>query len=270
MAILTTSQLIAGLLPAESVVKASFTGEAAGELASLYLVAGRPGAATAPAGGINGTARSSAVAGQIPFPAAVAGKNVYLAGLDAQAGANIGGVWIMDRLWDNVPVVTTTTSQAIVSPAWPARDLDGATAGRGVLLALEVYTDTTNGAPNTGITVSYTNSAGTAGRTGTITSFPATAKAGTFELVNLAAGDVGVRSVESITLTTSLGGGAAGLVAYRPVAFLPLAAANVGNRNDGLTLGLPRMYDSSVPFLVVPLLGTAAGQLTAGVQFAQG
>lgn len=271
MTIQTLSQLVAALLPAETLVKASFTGEAAGELHSAWYLAGRPGAGSAPAGGLNGTARSSPVTGQIPFPAAVAGKSVYLAGLEGLQAANIGGVWVCDRLWDNSGyTMTTTTQEAITSGALPARDLDETVNGRGVELALEVSAATGNGGTITNTTVSYTNSAGTAGRTGTFTSFPATAVAGTFVPMLYGAGDIGVKTIEGLTKGTSYVSGTMHLVAFRRLAFLPLSAANIGNRLDALTLGLPKLYDASVPFLVFALAGTAAGQFSGSVQFAQG
>lgn len=270
MAIQTLSQLTAGLLPPEPLHKASFTGEASGGLHSAYYLAGVPGAATAPSGGLNGTARSANVSGQIPFPAAVAGKSVYLAGLDGVT-SGIGGVWVCDRLWDNSGyTMTTTTEEAITSPAWPARDLDGSVNGRGVELALEVSADTGNGGAITNTTLNYTNSAGTAGKTGTITSFPATALAGTFVPVLLAAGDVGVRSVQGLTKGTSYVSGTMHLVAYRRVAFIPFNADNRGNRLDALTAGMPKMYDGSVPFLLYIVQTTAAGRFSGQLQWAQG
>lgn len=270
MAITTLDQLIAGLLNEEYVFKANFTGEVAGQLHSAMYLTGRPGAAAAPSPGLAGAALTS-YAGQIPFPAAVGGKNIHLVGLDAAQGANIGGVILADRLWHNSGLtVTTTTAQTVNSAAFPARDENGTTNGESVLIGIEVSTATTNASPVTNTTMSYTNQAGTAGQTGTISSFPATAVAGTFVPFNLAAGDTGVRSVQSVTLGTSYGAGAIHLVAYRVLAMIGTPLVNVTASKDAVQLGMPRCYDSSVPFMLYRLTGTAAGVTDVNIMWAQG
>lgn len=270
MAITTLDGLIAGMLPAEPILKASFTGEAAGQLHSLFYVAGRPGAAVAPTPGLAGAALTS-YAGQLPFPAAAGGENVHVARLEATMAANTGGLILCDRLWHNSGFTqATTTAETVNSVAWPARDVNGSTNGVGVLVGLEVSTATTNAGAITNTTMSYTNDAGTSGRTATIPSFPATAVAGTFVPFQLAAGDTGVRSVQSLTKGTSYAAGTMHLVAYRPVLMLPLPVANFVNAVDGIGAGLPRMYDSSVPFLLTPLIGTAAGVVSGSITYTQG
>jgi hypothetical protein len=159
----------------------------------------------------------------------VASQFTRLTRLSLTQAGNIGGVWLIDKLWGNVPVVTTTTSQAITSPTWPARDQTASTAGSKVYLALETSSTTGNAGAITNTTVSYTNSAGTAGRTATLSSYPITALTGTWQMFSLAAGDDGVRSVQSITLGTSYASGAIHLVAFRLVADLATPLANVAN-----------------------------------------
>ncbi len=271
MAILTMDDIANSWLPPEMIQKDPFTGEASGQLHSAWYLAGRPGAATAPATGVNGAQLTSPVSGQIPFPAAVVGKNTYLGGFDGAQGANIGSAMLVDRLWHNSAlVVTTTGAQAIAHPGIPARDMDGASNGRGVMLALEVSTATTNGSAITNMTASYTNENGVAGRTATVASFPATAVAGTFVPFALAAGDQGVRSVQSVSFGTSLGGGAVHLVQYRPIDIFALASANIAGKLGPFEVGMPRLYDGSVPHLVYLLTGTAAGVSIATLTWLQG
>jgi hypothetical protein len=129
------------------------------------------------------------------------------------------------------------------------------------MVGIEVRTATTNAAAVLNATLDYTNSAGTPGRTGTIlptTGIPATAVAGTFIPFMLAAGDAGIRSIQNITLGTSLGAGAIHLVAYRviamaggefilsPFGLTPLAEFD----RDPVSLGLPRLYNNTVPFFL--------------------
>jgi hypothetical protein len=173
-----------------------------------------------------------------------------LAGLSAAATVS-GKLMLADRLWHNASITsTTTTAQTINSATLPARDSAGTTNGAGVLVGLEVSTATTNGSAITNTTLNYTNSAGVSGRTATIASFPATAVAGVFVTFQLQAGDVGVRSIQSLTLGTSYGSGVIHLVAYRVVAELVVAQANSGDSMDAIRLGLPEMFDDSVPFLM--------------------
>lgn len=276
--ITTLNQLVAAMsLPPERIVKAGFTGEGAGGFHSSLYLAGRPGAGVAPSTGINGATLTSTgptspgYAGQIPFPAAVTGKEVRLARFTAAQTAGIGAAVLADRLWHNSAIsVTTTTTQAITTPTWPARDQDAAAAGRGIGVALEVSTATGNGSPITTTTLSYTNSAGVAGRTATIPSFPATAEAGTLVPFCLQAGDLGIQSIQGITLGTSYVSGVIHLVAYREIADAAPVVAGVPDRQDGLGLGLPVLHAGSVPWLVYLLTATTAGTSTAFVQWAQG
>lgn len=270
MAITTMDQLLASFLPPEDFAKEAFTGEAAGQYHSSLYLAGRPGAAAAPTPGMAGAALTS-YAGQVPFPASQPSESVYLARVDGAQAGNIGTILLLDRLWHNSGIaVTTTTAQTVSSVALPARDSGGTTDGEDVGVALEVTTATTNASAVTTITMSYTNSDGVAGRTATISSFPATAVAGTFVPFNLAAGDRGVRSIQSITLGTSLAGGAVALVAYRRITSIPTPLANVGFSLDAISLGMPKCFDNTVPFFVYLLTSTAAGATTIGVTWAQG
>ena len=127
------------------------------------------------------------------------------------------------------------------------------------MVGIEVSTATTNAGAITNTTLTYTNSAGTAGRTGTISSFPATAVAGTFVPFSLQAGDDGVRSIQTLTLGTSYGGGTIHLVAYRVLAGpLSVMTANGSDSLDFAGTGLPRNYDNTVPqLLLIPNAVTA-------------
>lgn len=158
-----------------------------------------------------------------------ASGSYYLAG--ASAATSVAHfLRVADLLWYNTGIaVTTTTAQTINSVAFPARDVSGTTNGAGVIAGIYVTTATTNGSAVTNTTMSYTDQSGNAGATGTISSFPATAVAGTLVPFQLAAGDWGVRSIQSVTLGTSYGGGAVSLVAYNVKAGLPNPVANVGS-----------------------------------------
>jgi hypothetical protein len=268
MAVTSIDTLIAGLNQPERFQKTTGTMEAPGVLHSTLYTAGIPGAGAPPAPGINGAALTT-YAGQIPFSNPSSG-NKYLAGISASASL-VGSVLLLDRLWHNSGlVVTTTTAQAITPVAIPARDLDGTTNGEGVYAALEVSTATTNAGAIANTTISYTNQAGTAGRTGTMPSFPASAAAGTFVPFFLQAGDTGVRSVESVTLGTSYVTGAIHLVLYRVLAEIgvPVVALNVNQ--DAVACGMPRLYNNTVPFIVWLPSATTATTIWANIRYTEG
>lgn len=272
MTISTYDQLIAALIRTPRVYgKSSASNEAAGIPHTPWYAAGITGAGAAPGSGLNGAIFTGpTLAGQIPMPAAVSGKNSYLSRWSAVHAGGIGFLQLVDRLWGNVPTVTTTTAQSVTSPAWPARDNSGSSNGDGVLLALECSSATGNSGAITNTVVSYTNSAGTSGRTATVASFPATAVAGSFVPLTLQAGDTGVRSVQSITLGTSYVSGAVHLIAYRPIADLPIPSAYIGQAAPFSALNLPIVWDASVLQLVCWPTGTTVGELSGQLAFAQG
>jgi len=118
--------------------------------------------------------------------------------------------------------------------------------------------------------LAYTDESNNAGNTGTIASFPITAVAGTFVPFQLAAGDRGIRSIQSITLGTSYGGGVIHLVAYRLLASVGISVANISKAVDILTAGSPRLYDNSVPWLLWLAASTTAVNVTGSLVYTQG
>lgn len=272
MTITSLDALVNGLLgyPID-VLKDAVTAEAAGIWHSTWAATGVPGAGSAPSASLNGNTLTSSVTGQIPVPAAVSGAQIYLARAEFTAAANVGCIAIDDWLFANGGITaTTTTNQAITSPVWPSRDLAGLTVGIGVYPALFVSSATGNGGAITNTTLSYTNSSGSSGRTATIASFPATAVAGTFVPFSLQAGDVGVRSIQGITLGTSYVSGTIHVIAYRMLARIPIATANVCSDRDAIALGLPKVWDSSVLTMRYMPTGTAVGAVSGSLTYAQG
>jgi len=251
--------------------KTQSTAKGAGIPHSLWYETGILGPGAAPTGGLNGATFSGpALAGQIPVPAAVAGATSVILRASVTQTGSAGGFWLIDRQWGNVPVVTTATAQAITSPTWVARDASASTSGVGVFLALECSSATGNAGAITNTTVSYTNSAGVAGRTTSAISWPITSPTGTFVLLGLQAGDVGVRSVQSITLGTSYVSGQVHLVAFRFIAEIPAPLAATPSLMSFTQLGLPRIWDATVLQLVVMPTATPVGATYGSLSYAQG
>jgi hypothetical protein len=213
------------------VFKVGTAPEAAGQYYCFAKDSGAPGAWSPGTPGINGRNTDGTTAadlGCISAGTPSIGVNYVR---DMNMTASQAGTFVLaDVVWVNTGlVVTTTTAQAITQPTLPLRDNLGTSNGFGVGAGILVTTATTNAAAITNMTLSYTNSAGVAGRTATITSFPATAVIGTFVPFQLAQGDIGVRSIQSITLGTTLTAGAISLIAFNFLATVPVTVANIGS-----------------------------------------
>lgn len=268
MAITTLDGLVAALQPPVPFYKTSGTMKAAGLLHSLWFAAGVPGPAVISTAGVGGEALTS-YAGQLSFPSSVGGEDVHLGRLEAIQSSSLGSLLLLDRLWHNNGLsVTSTSSQTVSSVTLPARDINGSTNGEGVLVGMEISTVLGAGTPT--VTVTYTNSANTGSRTGTIGPITTTSSVGTFYPMALQAGDKGVRSIQSIQSSATMTSGAYSLVMYRRLGGMPLPAANYGADRDAVALGLPRAYDSSVPFLVGMAINTTSTVVDGALAWAQG
>lgn len=256
MAITTIDGVLAGMQPGREFMKVATPTLVTGRPHSLFYLAGLPGAAVAPTPGLAGEALTS-YAGQLPFVNPSAG-NAYLARL--QGSATIAGQLLLcDRLWHNSGfTITSNSPQTVNSVAFPARDASGSTDGDGVLLGVEISAATGAGTPT--ITVGYTNSDNTGTRTATnILATVASSAIGAFYPIGLQAGDSGVRSVQTLTLSATWTSGTMHLVAYRVLARLDLPSAQTANAIDAVTGGFPKAWNDTVPFLIfIPSTTTAS------------
>jgi hypothetical protein len=211
----------------------------------------------------------SLTSGQLPFTNPVAGFS-YNARLQGQATI-AGSLLLCDRLWENSGISPIKATEQVFtgSAQIPARDQDGTNVGTGVYAGVEVAVATGASAPT--FTVKYTNTLGTAGKTGTnIVANVASSIAGTFYPIGLAAGDLGIQKAESITLSATQTSGTIQVVLYRILARLELTAANVPNAIDALTGGFPRLYDDVVPFLIFIPSAVTSSNITGHAIWSQG
>jgi hypothetical protein len=264
--------LMQGRLPVLEWAKDAFTGEAAGVYHSGLYLTGTPGAGSVSANGVNGAIVSNGRSGTVAAPAAAAGKSCWLNWADwapLAATPNVDfGFWV-DRLWDNsgLSVTTAPGAQAIVPATLPPRDANMSTAGVGVGLAVEISTATGNGAPVVA-TIVYTNSSGVAGRSTTVT-IPATAVAGTWLPISLAAGDYGVQGPTSFALASTLTSGALSLVMYRVLGRKLRALPGGGIDSFAMADGGHAIPDGTAPHMVYHLTGTAVVATHGTIEFAQ-
>ena len=215
-------------------MKTGTASDAAGYWYCTSKDAGFPGAWSPGTPGVNGRVTDgtqAADAGCIPIKNPSVGAN-YLT--EIQMGSSVNHSHLLfDVLWVNSGLsITTTTAQAITTPTLPARDINGTTNGEGCMIALLCTAAVGLAAVASNATVSYTNSDGVSGRTATLSAIvgsqaPATPVIGTLIWFNLAAGDKGVRSIESITLGTSWVSGSISLMITRDIATIGTTIPNV-------------------------------------------
>jgi hypothetical protein len=117
----------------------------------------------------------------------------------------------------------------------------------------------TSGATAHNLSMSYTNQAGTAGRTMPVTvsctasaivphiTHSGTAANNYGPFLPLANGDTGIQSVQTVTLSAASGAGTAALVLARPLLTIPLTTAAVASERDFLNQipSLPRVQDGA-------------------------
>lgn len=230
------------------------TGTAADAAGYWYCTSkdgGFPGAWAVGTPGINGRVTDGTTStdnGCIPVRNPATGAN-YLTELQMAASVNHSHLFF-DVLWVNSGLtITTTTAQSITTPTLPARDVNGTTNGEGCMIAILCTAAVGLAAVASNATVSYTNSDGTAGRTATLTAIvgsqaPQTPVIGTLIWFNLAAGDKGVQSIQSITLGTSWVSGSISLMICRDIATIGTTIPNVSAQKIIGTPGI-RLYNGT-------------------------
>jgi hypothetical protein len=239
---------------------------------------GFPGAFAIGTPGVNGATRDCSTAAG----ALITGSHVlanpasggwYLTRFGMNASV-VGTYGLIDVLWQNTGLVVTTGAQAIVTPAWPARDVNGSTNGEGVRVAIQVLGTLGNAAAIATSTITYVNSNGDPGRTGILTGavgfqLPATALIGTWVPFTLQAGDTGVRSISSFNSGTTYTSGTYSLVAYRPLALDGVAVANYPSGSlvsrAQLNPGVRVWNGTCFNIVGMGAIATTAPLLTAGI-----
>ena len=238
---------------------------------SFWTIGGQPAAGTS-SSGLTGEVLSSTsaqVTGQIPYTNALSG-NTYVSRFQGQSTVS-GTLLLCDRLWQNSAIDATSTSEQTFTSSVqiPARDDTGTTTGEGVYAGVEVLVATTTNTPAS-MTLKYTNTGGTAGQTATnlITLAPATV--GDFFPIGLASGDTGIQKAQSLTIAaTAWAAGTLGVVLYRVLARLELTVSNTPNAIDAITGGFNRMYDGSVPFIILIHNTTTSSNVSGQVIWSQ-
>lgn len=237
------------------------TAHTAGLWYSLFRGGGNPGADTILGTGTNlafqALTDTTANATGIRHGGDVGGYKVLLnAAAQTAAATTAPCVLMLVDLLGFYPVtsVTTTGAQTLNNTVTLPRYTNGA----GVQAFITPSTVMGAGTPN--ITLGYTNSAGTAGRatpatlpigntaaavTSIVYSGTGAGKYGPF--VPQAAGDAGIRSVQSINLSATYTSGVLNLVLCKPLITLPITTLGVTAERDLVNqiASMPKIYDGA-------------------------
>jgi hypothetical protein len=171
-----------------------------------------------------------------PIPDISTGRLTFLGGRFNTSTFGAGGMLLVDLL--NVSGGLNATLTTAQTTNLPTAGLTRHTTGEGVMAGIVIYT--TVGTTATTITISYTNSAGVSGRTSTATSFGGTGfrEAAILIPIPLQAGDTGVESIESVTVTATTGtAGNFGVCMYKPLAMISLESATGAMPLDAVSTG---------------------------------
>lgn len=172
--------------------------------------------------------------GAIPLINPTSSDKKYLLthGITVPSISGFSTVLLVDLLVAAANISANSTSAQTVNSAALTRY----TTGEGVRMILVVTTAL--GATASNVTISYTNQAGTAGRsTGAIAMTAScavnrTQPSTTIFFIPLQAGDTGVRSVQTITFSAAMGAGVLDLYLFKPLMIIPTIAANTFVERD--------------------------------------
>jgi hypothetical protein len=248
-----------------------------GGLTASLPIAGRPASAWRydgyPAGGAVptvGAIPTLATTGALTFTPAGGGREKFLISMGV-VSFHAGLFLLYDRLFHIGGLSGTSTAAQSVqgSPASPS--LSRNITGEGNIAWAEIYT--LIGTSSTTLTMTYTNQAGTGGRTAT-TNIGATdfREVSRVLRIPLAAGDSGIQAVESVQLTATTGtAGNFGITIAQPLAWIPVGAAGTGGWRD-YTTGLPGIPaidpDACLALAYIPAAATAP-ELWAAATFVE-
>ena len=238
---------------------AAATATIAGRMHSLWTYNKSNGATGSAPGAV--AAPTSATTGAIPFTNPGGGRELHFMGWEG--GFNQQEVVILyDRLLHISGLSGTSTSAQTVGGT-----LTRNTTGEGNQIWVEIYGQI--GATATTITASYTNTAGTSGRTTQAVAIGGTNNREVTRVIplTLQAGDTGVQSIQSVTCTAGTDVGLFTLVLVKPLAALTVRGIDAPTEVDFMTeagMQLPVIEDDAYLNFVacpngsltgVPLLG---------------
>ena len=268
MAITTMDQIAAGLAaaPVIDIFAPSATNVVGGFVNLQRAVVTSTGQMAVPAAAsAGGTLHSAGQAGFGNLPDPVGGASRYLA-QSALTFATAGSLWFYDRVWSCSGFSgIVATAQAVTSfPVLTRPDANGT----GLEIWIECYTAT--GASASNITLEYTNSDSVAGRSTVSTAHIPSMPANRMYRVPLQAGDTGVKSIQSVTLSGTTGAGSFGVTLLRKITVTGSAVANTPVVSDFAALGLPLVQNGTALNVIHQGATTSSGIILGVLTFIDG
>ena len=259
---------------------------AAGRWHSCITTGGTGGAMTVTGTAGTGIAFNRSTTGALPLGANVSTDTRHLLNMFGYSPATtaVPAVLLLTDIIHVYPSCALTGTPSTMSnhPTWTGTGDTRMTNANGVQVSILTTTATTAG--NGQITISYLDEGGNAGTAGSLYAPSTTTPTGCFwgaanaavtlgpPFAALAAGDLGVQRVSSYAINTGATTGVGAFILHRPIAEIPLVAANTpGERsflNDVLTL--PRVYDDSCLALFINVGGALTASQTLGGQITMG
>lgn len=239
---INTNDLLINGLAGSQVFKGSavVTPQTGGAFISLWKAPGNPGPGATPTATLTGEIETDADVGAYNYSSS--GQS-YIGSLQVTASAS-GSLLMYDRLWATSGLSATSTAAQTINSTALTRE----TTGAGVEAWYDIYA--VMGAGSGNYTMSYTDESGNSGNTtSAITNVTVAAAFRAFPINTLAAGDQGVRSIQSITFSATRTSGTSGLTLRKLIASVPVIA-NTGVILDAFDLGMPRIgTDSAIEFI---------------------
>lgn len=231
---------------------------------SPFAQAGQPGAGTLNVGNTaNGLVPTDATAGYPIINAFGGGNTGYLTKVE-YASTVACRIAVFDRVFVAGAYAFNAATTLASQPSFLGREPNG--NGLDCQLWIEAVTAFTG---NQSIAVTYTNQAGTAGRTtGTISTGVAPTVGRCLQLP-LQAGDSGIQKVESVTSTVSTVG-TFNVMVLRPLWRSRVLIANWGDVHDLVRTGMPQVYADSSLYVLIAADSTASGIPDLSLQISNG
>lgn len=226
--------------------------------------AGNPGAATLAVGNTaNGLVPTDATTGYPVINAFGGGATGYITQIQ-YSNTVAANLLLYDRLFNAGAYSFNANVTLTAQPSYLARTPDG--AGNGCEIWLEQVTASTG---TQSVAVTYTNQAGTAGRTTGTFSVGAAFTVGSMIKLPLQAGDSGVQKIESVVGTVATAG-TFNIVVMRPLWMQRIPVANAGEVHGLDKTGMPVIYADSALALAVQPDSTGSGLPSLYITVANG
>lgn len=241
---------------------------------SIFDIAGNPTAGTLAVGNTtNGIVPTDTITGYPAINTFGVGNTGYLSAVEF-SGSVAARLTLVDCVFSagaySYTAGTTTLSS---QPSYSSRVPSG-TDFIGTEIWIEVSTAFLTGTAWQ-VQVTYTNQAGTTGRSTVISSAQgngALTLGKMFQLV-LAAGDTGVQKIESVIVTnggTAMTAGAFNVHVFRRLWQGRVSATNSGDNHDFLRVGLPQIWENSALRLYVTADSTSTGTVDCLLEVVNG